>query len=171
MSSLFARLYSLAVLLVIAPALARAADGVLNSSAPKISDTAPESLYAFLCALPGSFEAQLFYGLMISGTAGQFAHYALKWARDEIRGNLVCYLWINKKSTALAFFTFVGIAVTAIASGAFTGQYGGFVGWKMVFWMGVTNGFTIDAIVNKTERARWTLRERQVRSMEKEKPL
>lgn len=138
---------------------ARAAD------APTIAERAPQTLWEFLAALPGSWELQLFYGLMISGTAGQFAHYAVKWARDEIRGNLACYLWENKKSTALAFFTFVGIAVTAIASGAFTGDHGGFVGWKMVFWMGVTNGFTIDALVNKTARAEWSQLERVVKQV------
>lgn len=142
---------------------ARAAD------APTIAERAPQSLWEFLAALPGSWELQLFYGLMISGTAGQLAHYAVKWARDEIRGSLPCYLWQNKKSTALSFFTFIGVAVTAIASGAFTGDHGGFVGWKMVFWMGVTNGFTIDAIVNKTARAQWSQLERVVQQV-KEKP-
>lgn len=123
----------------------------------------PTPLSAFLASLPGSWEMQIFYGLMISGSAGMIAHYLLKWARDEIKGNLFCYLWENKKSTCLSFFTFVGVAVGAIATGAFTGEHGGFVGWKMVFWMGVTNGFTIDAIVNRTERARWDIRERKAK--------
>lgn len=165
--SLYARICVLLYLWVMVPLAVVAADGLLNSNAPRIADAPPQSLYSFLTELPGTFEAQLFYGLMISGTGGQVAHYALKWARDEIRGNLFCYLWENKKSTALAFFTFIGIALTAIASGAFTGEYGGFVGWKMVFWMGVTNGFTIDAIVNKTERVRWSPGERLDKTVEK----
>lgn len=120
----------------------------------------PTPLAVFLASLPGSWEVQLFYGLMLSGTAGMVAHYLLKWARDEIQGNLFCYLWLNKKSTCLSLFTYIGISIGAIASGAFTGEYGGFVGWKVVFWMGATNGFTIDAIVNRTRRAEWDFRKR-----------
>lgn len=135
------------------------------ADAPTIAERAPQTLWEFLAALPGSWELQLFYGLMLSGSAGQFAHYAVKWARDEIRGNLFCYLWENKKTTTLSFFTFIGVAITAIASGTFTGDHGGFVGWRMVFWMGITNGFTIDALVNKTARAEWTPLERVVKQV------
>lgn len=138
------------------------------ADAPTVASRDPQTLMEFLTALPGSWELQLFYGLMISGTVGQIAHYAVKWARDEIAGNLFCYLWENKKTTALAFFTFIGIAITAIASGAFQGEYGGFVGWKMVFWMGVTNGFTIDALVNKTARAEWSPIERVAKQLSQE---
>lgn len=131
---------------------------------PRLADKVPEfpSLFDWLRALPGSFEAQLFVGLMLAGTLGMVAHYLLKWARGEIKEHLLCYLWRNKRSTALSFFTYVGVAIGAISSGAFVTDYGVFVGWKMVFWMGITNGFTIDAIANKTARSEWTPKERSI---------
>lgn len=145
---------------MIAEALAAVAE-----QAPRLADKVPEfpSLWDYLHAIPNSFEAQLFVGLMIAGSVGMVAHYLLKWARGEIKGHLICYLWHNKRSTALSFFGYVGIAVGAIASNAFVTDYGVFVGWRMVMWMGITNGFTIDAIVNKTARAEWTPRERTAR--------
>jgi hypothetical protein len=127
-------------------------------------ENTPTPLSHFLASLPGSWEMQIFYGLMLSGSCGMFAHYALKWARNEIKGSLFCYFSNNFRSTCLSFFTFIGIAVAAIASGAFVTEHGAFIGWKMVFWMGLTNGFTIDAIVNKTSRAQWSNREREVKT-------
>ena len=137
----------------------------IAEQAPRLSDKVPAfpSLYDYLRSFPGSFEAQLFVGLLLAGIIGMMAHYALKWARGEIRGSLLCYLWTSKRSTALSFFTYVGLAAGAIASGAFVTDLGAFVGWKMVFWMGITNGFTIDAIANKTARAEWSPRERAVK--------
>lgn len=124
------------------------------------AERAPTRLSEFLVSLPGSWEMQLFYGLMLSGTFGMLAHYVLKWARDEIKGNLFCYWVANSKKTLLSLLTFTGIAATAVMNNAFVGEYGGFVGWKMVLWMGWTNGLVIDVIVNRTDRARWTLIER-----------
>lgn len=134
----------------------------LVEKAPNLADKVPEfpSVWDWLRALPGSFEAQLFIGLVIAGCIGMFSHYALKWARGEIKESLPCHWWINRRSTALSFFTYVGVAVGAISSGAFVTDFGAFVGWKMVFWMGITNGFTIDAIANRTKRAEWTPAER-----------
>lgn len=132
----------------------------LAAGAAAVVERVPTPLNVFLAALPGSWEMQLFYGLMLSGTGGMLAHYVLKWARDEIKGNLFCYWIANGKKTALSFLTFTGIAATAVMNNAFVGDYGGFVGWKMVLWMGWTNGFAIDVIVNRTDRARWTLMER-----------
>jgi hypothetical protein len=42
----------------------------------------PTPLSEFIAGLPGSWEMQIFYGLMLSGFAGMLAHYFLKWARD-----------------------------------------------------------------------------------------
>lgn len=146
-------------------ALAASAAPIIGEKGPSMSEKVPQfpNFYDWLRAVPGSFESQLFQCLMIAGTIGMFAHYALKWARGEIKQNIFCYLWRNGRSTLLSFFTFVGLAVGAIVGGTFIGEYGVFVGWKLVFWMGITNGFTIDAIVNKTERARWSPFEREVK--------
>lgn len=127
----------------------------------------PTPLSVFLASLPGSWEMQLFYGLMLSGTCGMLAHYAVKWARDEIKGGLFTYFRTNLKSTALSFFGFIGIAIGFIASNAFTGDLGGFVGWKLVLWTGINTGFTIDAIVNKTPRAEWTRDERTIKTVDR----
>lgn len=127
----------------------------------------PQSLVDFLLELPAAFGTQLFAGLLLAGTIGMLAHYALKWARGEIRINLFCYLWIHRRSTLLSFFTYVGAALTAIQTNAFFGEGGLFVGWKMVFWLGLSNGFTIDAIVNRTRRAEWTASERFARHLER----
>lgn len=139
-----------------------------NANAQTLAQKDPQTLGEFLAAVPGSWEAQIFVGLMLAGFIGMAAHYLLKWARGDIKGSLICYFAQNLRSTILSVFTYIGIALTAIASGAFTGEYGGFVGWKTVFWLGITNGFTIDAIVNRTERARWTHTERQVKVNGKE---
>lgn len=132
-------------------------------SAQTLAEKSPETLQQFLVAFPGSWEAQLFLGLMLAGFIGMSANYAVKWARDEVNGNLLCYFANNFRTVCLSIFVYVGIAIAAIASGAFIGSYGGFVGWKTVFWLGITNGFTIDAIVNRTERARWTPVERELK--------
>ena len=119
----------------------------------------PATLSVFLASLPGTWEMQLFYGLMLSGTVGMLAHYVLKWARDEIKGSLFCYWRNNGKRTVLSFLTFTGVAATAVMNNAFITDLGGFVGWKMVLWMGWSNGLIIDVLVNKSDRARWTKEE------------
>jgi hypothetical protein len=124
----------------------------------------PAPLSVFLASLPGSWEMQLFYGLMMSGVCGMLAHYVLKWARDEIKGSLFCYWKNNVKRTVLSFLTFTGIAVAAVMNNAFITDLGGFVGWKMVLWMGWSNGLIIDVLVNKTDRARSTQEEYQKRA-------
>jgi hypothetical protein len=133
----------------------------VDAVAATIAEHTPTPLSEFLSGLPGSWEMQLFYGLMLSGTLGMLAHYVLKWARDEIKGNLFCYWIVNGKKTLLSFLTFTGIAATAVMNNAFVTEYGGFVGWKLVLWMGWTNGLVIDVIVNRTDRARWSIHERQ----------
>lgn len=129
----------------------------------------PTPLSEFLASLPGSWEMQIFYGLMLSGFMGMVAHYFLKWARDEIKGMLFCYLWINKKKVALSMATFATMAWTAAFNGAFVGDFGGFVGWKMVLSWGWGIGLSIDVIVNKSDRQRWTLVERLARKEQRER--
>lgn len=154
----------LAVVVLLDSAVALAAELLQQGKdlAPTIAEQQPESLWQFLQALPKSREAELFWGLMIGGTIGMIGHYVLKWTRNEIVENLFVYLWINKRSTLYSFFSYVGVAIAAIGSNAFTVDVlvlgikkQVFVGWKVVLWMGVTNGFTIDAIVNRTKRAEW----------------
>lgn len=125
----------------------------------------PESLLHFLASLPSTFEAQLFYALIAAGTLGMMANYAVKWAKNEIAGDLLDYLLQNKRATALSFFTYVGISLAAIYGKSFTvTEADVFVGWGMVFWLGLLNGFGIDSIVNKGQRPVWTPEQRAQKS-------
>lgn len=121
-----------------------------------------ESLWQFLTQLPGTMEAQLFYALILAGTLGMMASYLMKWAKNEIAGYLWEYLFgANLRSTMLSLFTYIGCAMTAIYAGAFhVGDAQTFVGWGHVAWLGLLNGFGIDAIVNKGQRAVWTQQQR-----------
>ncbi len=122
-----------------------------------------QSLWQFLQALPSTQEAQVFYALMLAGTLGMMASYAIKWLKGDITGSLWKYLFEqNLKSTLLAFLTYVGTALAAIYADAFhVGPDSVFVGWGMVMWLAAVNGFSIDAIVNKGQRAIWTPEQRE----------
>lgn len=129
-------------------------------NAQKIVDlkaSAPDSLWDFLSVLPASFEAQILYGLLLAGLIGMIGNYTLKWARSEIEGNLLSYLFTcHPRSTLLSFSGFIGVAVASITADIFTSGQGGFVGWGNVLWFGLTNGFAVDAIANKGKRAEWS---------------
>lgn len=126
------------------------------------------SLWSFLQQLPSSTEAQLFYALMIAGTLGMVAHYVVKWAKKEIEGNLLCYLfWQNPRGTVLSFCAYTGVTLMAIYADPFhVGAARTFVGWGMVLWLGAFNGFAIDAIANKGQRPIWTPTQREKASHE-----
>lgn len=123
---------------------------------------APESLWHFLIGLPSTMEAQIFYGLMLAGSLGMIANYIVRWARKEIGGSLFTYLIKqNPRGTVLSLCTYTGVAIGAITTGAFIiGPSATFVGWGWVLWLGATNGFMIDNIANKGQRAIWTPEER-----------
>ena len=109
-----------------------------------------ETLWHFLAALPASMEAQVFYGLLLTGAVGMIAHYMMRWLTDEIQGSLAKYLFIDyPKRTALAYAGIIGVALTSIASGVFVNDQGAFVGWLNVCWFGLTNGYAADSVANK----------------------
>lgn len=137
-----------------------------------------ESLWEFLAALPFSFDAQVFYAMMLAGTAGMLANWVVRWAKGELPC-LATYLFkINPRRSLLAFITYIGTALTAVMSGVFMsdasamGEVAGcvvedgtkhFVGWLNVLWSGAGTGFAIDATMNKGERQEWTAEERAKR--------
>ncbi len=123
----------------------------------------PTSLSVFLANIPGSWEAQIFMGLMLSGLLGMGAHYLVKWSRGEIKENLFCYAVSNGRKLLLSLLTTTGLAITAVMNDFFIADFGGFVGWKIVLWTGAETGFFIDVIMSKTDRARWSYEERIVR--------
>lgn len=129
----------------------------------QIKQQAPtsESLWQFLAQIPSSMEGQIFLGLLIAGILGMAGNYTVKWAKGEIAGSLWRYLFCtNVRSTMLSLTSYVGLMVTSIVAGIFTGEHGGFVGWTNVFWFGLTNGFAVDAIANKGDRPVWTEEQR-----------
>lgn len=132
------------------------ADAALALDAQKIAEikaSGPQSLWAFLAVMPGSFEAQIFYGLVLAGTVGVVSSYVYQWLKGEIAGSLVHYLFIDHvRGTLLSFAVLTGQALSAVAMGVFEGDDGLFTGWKMVMYSGVLAGFTGDVIVNKGKK-------------------
>ena len=140
-----------------------------------------ETLWQYLTHLGGSFEAQVFYALMLSGVVGMCANWLVRWTKNEV-GCFVDYMFINNfKRTPLSILMFTGTALTAVMSGVFNGgtlafvtadpcangitppNTEVFVGWLNVLWIGATTGFGIDATVNKGVREVWTEGERKRR--------
>lgn len=97
-----------------------------------------ESLWDFLAKLPTSMEAQVFYGLVLSGVVGLLASWAWKWSQgnaDGVHHFTVRYvigqaLWL------------IGISIGAIFTLGFTTPDGVFVGWLFVLWTGGFAGFS-----------------------------
>lgn len=127
----------------------------------QVKAQAPESLWHFLVNLPSTMEAQIFYALLVAGTVGMLSNYLVKWAKNEIAGGLINYLVTNSRATALSLFTYVGISCGAIYGQAFhVGDSATFVGWGLVLWLGLINGYGIDNIVNKGARPVWSAERR-----------
>ena len=107
---------------------------------------------------------QILIGLVLAGIVGQAASYIVKWARKEIEGNLLDYLFLsNLQATVLTFIGYISLMIGAVAMDAFTGDNGGFVGWRTVLWFGLVNGFALDSAVNKGETRIWTAAERSAK--------
>lgn len=128
-------------------------------------DSRQESLWAFLAKLPASFEAQMFYGVLIGGLVGMLVNYGIKWMRGEIQGSLIAYLFFhNVRGTMLSFVSAVGTGIAGITMGVFTTSNGEFTGWFNLMWIAVSNGFFWDAAANKGARPEWTAQERAIRT-------
>lgn len=84
----------------------------------------------------------IFTGIAI---AGMFAHYAKSWAKGEISGNLVDYLFRdNPRATVLS----LGGVLTAVATTWLTSTLNG-MSLQQLLLAGFTTGFTIDSTLNK----------------------
>ncbi|HZR35501.1 MAG TPA: hypothetical protein VFA75_09010 [Nevskia sp.] len=84
----------------------------------------------------------IFAGVAI---AGMLAHYVKSWAKGEISGNLVDYLFRdNPRSTVLS----LGGVLTAVATTAATGTLDG-MSLQQLLLSGFTTGFAIDSTLNK----------------------
>ena len=127
----------------------------------QIKANEPEHLWHFLSQLPGSFEAELLYGLVIFGTLGMLASWFGKWVQGDTGGLWDYIVTGNLKRTLASVFSFGGVALAAIAADMFTTDAGDFVGWLNVVAFGFSNGMGIDAVVNKGKRQEWTTKERK----------
>lgn len=124
-----------------------------------------QTLEAFIRAFLAGPELRVFLMLMAAGSMGMIANWLVKWARGEIKGGLLTYLFRdNPRSTALSFFTYTGAVLAAMQADVVHVAGGVFIGWANVAWLGATNGYFIDNIINKGERAVWTTEERAARS-------
>lgn len=140
------------------------------------------SLWDFLLSIPSLPESKIMLGLLISGTLGLIANWAVRFARGEV-GSLGNYLFkTNVRRTLLSVLTLFGTLLSSVVSGVFftdasaaLGEMAqcaqsvphadkAFVGWINVLWVGATTGFGIDAIINKGEREVWTPEQRAAAS-------
>jgi hypothetical protein len=107
-----------------------------------------ETLWTFLARIPTSFEAQVFYGLMLTGVGGSIASWLWKWAQGvagakhyTLRYALGQVLWL------------AGSAIGAISTMGFSTDDGNFFGWWSVIWFGALAGFGGEV---KNERPEWS---------------
>ncbi|TXH19807.1 MAG: hypothetical protein E6R03_00070 [Hyphomicrobiaceae bacterium] len=121
-----------------------------------------ETLWEFLLKLPASFEAQLFYGMMIAGTLGMGMNWLVKWLRNELPCFVTYMFKSEAKRSVLSILTLAGTVLAAIATNVFVID-DRFVGWLNVLWTGATTGFAVDATMNKGSREAWTEEEREKR--------
>lgn len=120
------------------------------------------SLWDFLAQLPFSFEAQLFYGMMLAGSLGMGVNWMVKWLRNELPCFVTYMFKNNVKRSLLAILTLAGTILTAISTDIFVAD-DKFVGWLNVLWTGATTGFAVDATLNKGTREEWSPEERAKR--------
>lgn len=99
--------------------------------------------------------------LVVAGIFGVCGNYAYKWLTEQIGGSLWTYLFVDyPKRTALAFCVYIGWTVFITS----TGIVGDWTTWGALINLGLTTGFSIDALVNKARRAQWTEEERQAKA-------
>lgn len=132
------------------------------AQAPRIAEIrGNESLLAFLQRLPGTFEAQIFYALVLFGLVGVFVNYFVRWLKKDIAGSLFAYLFRdNVRGTLLSFVSAVGTGLGGISIGFFETPDGQFIGWMNTMIVAFGNGFFWDTIANKGQRPVWTPEQR-----------
>lgn len=135
------------LLALLAPLAVLAADKALKIGEIKGSS---ETLWQFLQRLPGTFEAQIFYAVVVFGAIGMFANYFVKWLRKEITGSLIGYLFVNNpRGTLLSLVTTIGAGLAALQMGVFETPDGQFIGWFPTLWITLGSGWMFDAALNK----------------------
>ena len=98
-----------------------------------------QTLWGFLAKLPLSFEAQVFYGLFISGLCGAFLSWAWKWSQGQ---SDIAVHHFNPRYLVGQLLWLGGISVTAILTVEFQTASGEFFGWLSVLSTGALSGFS-----------------------------
>lgn len=110
-------------------------------NAAKIAEIKPgpgtESLLAFLLRLPTSFEAQVFYGLVLSGLIGMLGSWLWKWSKGKADG----FAHFTVKYIVGQALWLIGSAAGVIAVTGFQTDDGQFFGWLMVLITGGSLGY------------------------------
>lgn len=107
-----------------------------------------ESLGVFLLRLPFSFEAQVFYGLGLSGLAGAIGSWLWKWSQGLADGSHFTMKYVVGQLLWLA-----GSSIAAIMTVGFETADGVFFGWLSVLWAGGFAGFSGEVKIKKAESA------------------
>lgn len=122
----------------------------------------PQSLWDFLSQLPGTMDAQIWYGLLLGGLIGMALHYAIKMRTGEVGGNPIDYfIKTSPWRTIGALAAMASWAFGEVLTGIYVNGDGIFIGWAAVLISGIKNGYLGDSIINKGERAVWTEQQRQ----------
>lgn len=110
----------------------------------EIKQGSNQSLWQFFGQFPASFEAQVFYGLFISGLIGMLASWAWKYSQGMTADNH----WTRKYLLGQILWL-AGSSIAAIMTVGFTTDNGEFFGWLSVLWTGGFAGFSGEVKVKK----------------------
>lgn len=99
--------------------------------------------------------------LVVAGVLGVCANYAYKWLTEQIAESLWKYLFTDfPRRTLLSFAVYAGWTVIAISTGLVSDS----MPWGALINLGVTTGFSVDALVNKAQRSQWTDEQRAAKN-------
>ena len=122
----------------------------------------PESLLHFLMQLPMTFEAQLWYALMLGGVLGMIGHYIRGRSSGNIAGNPIDYFFRDNLWRSIGAASAMAAELFAeIGTGLFTSEAGLFVGWGIVLLSGLKTGYAADSLINRGSRIQWSDEKRE----------
>lgn len=104
----------------------------------EIRSNGNEDVWQFIRRLPGSFEAQLLYGLVGSGLIGMLGSWLWKWSKGEADG----FAHFTPRYLIGQVLWLLGSSTAAIMTVGFSTESGEFFGWLSVLWAGGFTGFS-----------------------------
>lgn len=103
----------------------------------EIKANGAESLWQFLGRLPGSFEAQVFYGLAFSAAIGMISSWLWKWSQGQADSH-----WWTWRYVFGQILWIIGSSLSLIMMTGFSTESGEFFGWLSVCSTGALAGFS-----------------------------